>query len=147
MRGESRFDALIEELGLAKSIPLDTAEDDARIATAADEDDHQESDGEGDDATLVAVLRKLSGVVVAQGKAIRTLRAELDALKGRGGQPMEKSMPRPGGARLDGEAFMAKAMAAQGAGRITGTQVAILEAHINVGKQPPADIVQAVLAV
>ena len=48
-------------------------------------------------------------------------------------------------AGVSGEEFMAKAMAAQTAGRLNGHQVSMAEQYINAGQQPPADIVRAVL--
>lgn len=136
----SNFDALLEEIGVFKAMPLDTDEDDDRIAAAAGEDD----DEQDDDERLVEVLRvmrKLVGVVTAQGVMITAMRAELDRrpVQGGGAKPLTKAH------ELDGESFMAKALSAQAAGRISGVQVAIAEAHLNVKKQPPADIVRAVM--
>lgn len=137
----SNFDALLEEIGVFKAMPLDTDEDDDRIAAAAGED----VDEQDDDERLVEVLRvmrKLVGVVTAQGVMITAMRAELDRrpVQGGGAKPLTKAH------EVDGEEFLAKALAAQTAGRLTGADVATAEACINSGRQPPADIVRAVMA-
>lgn len=46
---------------------------------------------------------------------------------------------------LTGEQFMAKAMAAHKAGRISALDVAVAESNLNRGDQPPAELVQRVL--
>ncbi|MGC1305196.1 MAG: hypothetical protein WA840_22740 [Caulobacteraceae bacterium] len=53
---------------------------------------------------------------------------------------------RPDGAGLSGDDFMAKALSAQLAGRITGRQVAIAEQYLNAGQTPPDALVRAVLS-
>jgi hypothetical protein len=60
--------------------------------------------------------------------------------------PMAKAVtPAVTGRTMDSGQFMAKALFAQAAGRLNGGQVATLEAHVNAGKQPPAELVRAVL--
>jgi len=141
------FDRLIDELAvdaaLAKS--LSTEEDDERIAAAADDGEEQDDNLHPSDASTLKVLRQLAGAIKALNTQVVEMRADLDAL--RGGKPMTKALQaRRGAARLAGEEFMAKALSAQAAGRITGVQVAIAEAYINAKQAPPREIVQAVLA-
>ena len=141
MRGS--FDALLDEIGLSKS--LSTEEDDERISAAADDGEAQGDNLHPADASTLKVLRQLAGAIKALNTQLAETRADVDALKG--GKPMTKALPaRRGAARLAGEEFMAKALAAQAAGRITGTQVATAEAYINSNQAPPRDIVQAVFA-
>jgi|GEM_PF-6254463 len=135
-----RFSALIEELGLAKSIA--DGDGDTSRDTSAVEDGDLDEDDDRDLVAVLGILKKMYGVMVAQGGAIDAMRVELDSLKGAGAQPMTKGQAPDG---LTSEAFMAKALSAQAAGRINGTKVAIAESYINAGKQPPADIVAAVL--
>lgn len=139
-----RYEALLEELGFAKSSSADDSRDDSPM-----DDDIEETDDGGElhpnDQAVLKAFRRVVDVVSAQGRAIDAMRSELDALK-RPGQPMEKALRRAGEHGLDSEAFMAKALGAQSAGRITGVEVAIAEAHINAGKVPPGDLVRAVMA-
>jgi hypothetical protein len=58
---------------------------------------------------------------------------------------MAKALRLRNRAQEAGREFMAKAMAVNAAGRLTSTQVAIAEAHINAGKAPPRDIIAAVI--
>jgi hypothetical protein len=137
------FDALLEEIGLVKAIKIDTAEDDAKIAEAAGEDDGGEI--HPDDLAIANMFRKVIDVVSALRRDVDELRAEVGMPKARGGKPMAKAMLARSGARVAGEEFMAKALKAQSAGRLTSTQVAIAESHINAGKAPPRDIIAAVI--
>jgi len=113
---------------------------------------------EGNESSVLKVLGETAKVALAQGELIKSLQADLAALKseGKGRKAVlaitEKPAPKTeelrkseAGDGLTGEEFMAKAMSAQAAGRINGTQVAIAEAHINAGKNPPLDILKAVL--
>lgn len=148
LSSRSSFDNLLDEIAAAgrfsKSISTETDEDDERIAAAAGE----EGDRAGrtmDSPRTVAlgkVLKQFGEVVLAQAAAIRKLKARLDALdQGGAGKPLQKAS-----SNVDGEEFLAKALAAQASGRLSGVQVAIAEAHVNSGRQPPADIVRAVMA-
>jgi hypothetical protein len=113
---------------------------------------------ESNETGILKVLGETAKIAIAQGELIKSLQTRLGTLEGQGkgrkavltiaekpaaaAEELRKSQETHG---LDGDAFMAKALSAQVAGRINGTQVAIAEAHINAGKQPPADIVRAVL--
>lgn len=113
---------------------------------------------ETNEGKLLGALGEASKVIAAQGDMLKSLRADVAALKDQG-KPRkavltvsEKPVPKaeelkksdePQG--LDGEAFMAKALAAQAAGRLAGVDVATAEACINANKQPPAHIVRVVL--
>jgi hypothetical protein len=87
---------------------------------------------------------QVAQVIAGLRADVDQLRSEVAQLKGaRGdGKPMNKAIRR---SRQVGDDFMAKALSAQTAGRINGTQVAIAESHINAGKAPPKDIIAAVL--
>jgi hypothetical protein len=137
------YSALIAELGLAKAINIDTAEDDAKIAEAAGEDEGGEI--HPDDAAIANMFRKVVDVVSALRRDVDEIRAELGVPKGRGGQPMTKAMRLRNQAQMTGPEFMAKAMGAQTAGRLTSIQVATAEACINASKPPPRDIIAAVI--
>lgn len=113
---------------------------------------------ETNESAVLKVLGETAKIAVEQGKLIKSLQGEVASLKDQGkgrkavltvaekpapkAEELKKSQEPEG---LDGEQFMAKALSAQAAGRINGTQVAIAEAHINAGKQPPANIVKAVV--
>jgi hypothetical protein len=150
MRGKkSNFDALLEEIGvLSKAVSLDTAKDDAKIADAAGEDDRDEAQDEmhPSDRAILKLFRQMSGVIQAQGRAIRDLQARVGGRdQGRGapdfGKPLTKALDRP-----EAQVFLAKALEAQRAGRLAGVRVAEAEAYLNAGKPLPLDLVQAVLA-
>lgn len=150
------FDALLDALDLGlrltKAVGTDASKADALIARAAGEDvdgDGAPGSDEAHDGKILAILTGLVKLVKQQGAAIQALQAKQegggdapDAGAPAAGQPMTKAQAPEG---LTGEQFMAKALSAQTAGRINGTQVAIAEAHINAKKVPPANIVQAVL--
>jgi hypothetical protein len=141
----SNFDALLEELTLLNKAdgPWDTSDDDERIARAAEEEEDQAKPRlTSSHLAVLNAFGQVQKVVIAQAKAIKDLTARVEALEG-GGKPMQKAL-RAGG-KVDGQEFLAKSLAAQTAGRISATDVAIAETHINAGKQPPAYIVHAVL--
>ena len=104
------------------------------------------------DDNTVALRKALSLTVETLGKQdqqIKALRADVAALKasGRGRKavvtvptPMQKSEPAP----ATGQEFMAKCLAAQSQGRITGIDVARAEAALNRGIPVPQDIVARV---
>jgi hypothetical protein len=135
------YSNLIKELSLRKS--LDTAEDDAKIAEAAGEDDGGEI--HPDDAAVANMFRKVVDVVSALRRDVDAMRAEMGMPTGRGGKPMVKAMRLRNQAQEAGREFMAKALIAQSAGRLTSLQVATAEACINAGKAPPREILAAVI--
>jgi hypothetical protein len=142
---KSHFDELIDELTRAKAVSIDTAEDDAQIAAAAGEDGAAE-DTHPTDAAIGRVLRQAVAAITQLRKDVTALQRKVAELEARGAVPMRKALHGGQGAKgVDRAEFLHRAMAAQAAGRINGTQVAVAEAHINAGKQPPREIAQAVL--
>jgi hypothetical protein len=105
---------------------------------------------------MAKALEAVGAVIKSQGELIKSLNEKLTKLAGAGrgrkavlsvaekpapGETMTKSEPEG----LSGEQFMAKAMDAMKAGRISGTDVAVAEASLNRGVVVPAHIVQRVL--
>jgi hypothetical protein len=144
------FDQLLDELsteysGRARGQKSPSV-DGLRKALAIGEDG-MSFDVHPSDVAIAGLFRRIVGVVLSQAQQIRDLQKGhelLAALEPTGGKPMNKSVVVT--ARQVGNDFMAKAMEAQSAGRISGAQVAIAEAHLNAGKAPPADILRAVVA-
>lgn len=114
---------------------------------------------EANEGSVKGALEQTLGIVKAQGEMLKSLIGEVAAFKasGKGRKAVLSIAEKPAGAvdplvksspdgSLSGEAFMAKALAAQAAGKITGRDVATAESFINMGQTPPADIVRAVLA-
>lgn len=103
-------------------------------------------------------LKTQAQVIQAQGTVLKSLQAELGALKAQGSgrrsvvsvapvppapqpqtpQQLAKSMPA--------DDFMAKAMSAQKAGRISGIDVAVAEGRLAQGLAVPEAIVKAVMS-
>jgi hypothetical protein len=113
---------------------------------------------ETNEGLTVTMLRSVVDAFGKQGEMIKSLQGEVVALSnsGKGRKAVIAVTERPAPAAEDlakstanqitADEFMAKAMIAQGTGAISGTQVAIAEAHLNSGQAPPKDIVQAVMA-
>lgn len=112
---------------------------------------------EANETSTLGALKTAVQVIVAQGELVKSLQAEVGKLaaSGKGRKAVIAITERPVTEELkksdtsdsmSGDEFMAKAILAQTAGAINGTQVAIAESFINSNKAPPADIVQAVLA-
>lgn len=107
------------------------------------------------ESTVAKALGAAVDLIKSQGAALASLQNEVKRLgsEGRGRKTvvsvaekpapatMEKSEP----AGLSGDEFMAKALVAQAAGRITGLQVSIAEGSLLKGLAVPADIVKRVL--
>lgn len=114
---------------------------------------------EGSGVSAGAEMTKALGVAVdlikSQGEAISSLRNEVKRLasEGRGRKtvvsvaerPAPESMAKSEPAGVSGEVFMAKALEAQKAGRITALQVSVAEGALTKGLAVPADIVKSVL--
>lgn len=116
---------------------------------------------EANEGKVLGAVTGLLSIVKTQGELIKSQAAELAAFgaagKGRkailaitekpapAAETLAKSDPDASGG-ISGEEFMAKAMGAQAAGRLTGREIAEAESHINMGLQPPAHIIRAVLA-
>lgn len=141
------LDELSAEYGGRARVQKSAASDDLRKALAIGENGVG-FDVHPSDIAIAGLFRRVVDVVLVQAQQIRDLQkgqAELlAALESTGGKPMNKSVVAS--ARLAGNDFMAKAMEAQSSGWITGAQVAIAEAHLNVGKAPPEEILKAVMA-
>lgn len=97
-------------------------------------------------------LEKALGLVKKQTQMIKSLQEQVQRIgsqgRGRravvsvadgGGEAMKKSQEVPAGE------FMAKALSAQQAGRITGLDVARMESYLNKGMAIPQDLVDKVL--
>lgn len=110
-------------------------------------------------ATKEEAMTKALGVAVdlikSQGEAISSLQTEVKRLasEGRGRKtvvsvaekPAAGTMAKSEPAGISGDEFMAKCLAAQAAGRITGLDVAKAEGFLLKGLAVPADIVKRVL--
>lgn len=105
---------------------------------------------------VVELIRSQGETIRAQGDLIKSLSADMKRLgnEGRGRKavvsvaekpaaetPLAKSEPDG----MNASEFMAKALSAQQAGRITGLQVSIAEASLNKGLPVPQNIVSRVL--
>jgi hypothetical protein len=114
---------------------------------------------EKNEGAVLTVLGDARKVIVAQGELIKSLATDVAALKdtGKGRRTVLTIAEKPAATAevlaksevdggMSGDEFMAKALVAQTAGRITGSQVAVAEAYLNAHKPPPADIVRAVMA-
>lgn len=112
---------------------------------------------EANEAATIGALTTAVQVIAAQGALVKSLQDKVGELSasGKGRKAVVAITERPVTEELkksdtadtmSGEQFMAKAIVAQAAGAINGTQVATAEAFINSNKPPPAEIVAAVLA-
>lgn len=111
-------------------------------------------------AAIEESMTKALGVAVdlikSQGEEIALLKSEVSRLanQGRGRKaalsvvekPEATTMAKSEPAGVASGEFMAKALAAQAAGKITGLQVSIAETALSKGLAVPADIVNRVLA-
>jgi hypothetical protein len=141
MAKPSRFRALIEEIG------LDRPNDEVSANEVVDELSARERSVFKLLRQIVDCLIAQAGVLAAQGRDIKALRAELAELKGNRAQPMRKALqPLSGSSPIRAEEFLTKAIFAQEQGRLSGLQVAVAESCINAGVPPPTEILQAVLA-
>ncbi|MFD3263202.1 hypothetical protein [Phenylobacterium ferrooxidans] len=112
---------------------------------------------ETNEASVLGVLRTVIDAFSTQGELVKSLQAEVGKLANTGvrrkaviaitERPVTEELAKSDASdTMSGEQFMAKAIVAQAAGAINGTQVATAEAFINSNKAPPAEIVAAVLA-
>lgn len=104
------------------------------------------------------LLKSAIGVIGEQGKLLKSLQTKVNDLAGQGrgrravltvaekpaatGEDLAKAHQDDG---ISGDAFLAKAMTAMAAGKITGRQLSVAEQYINAGQQPPKETIQAVL--
>lgn len=107
------------------------------------------------DEVMSKALSTVTALLKSQNEVIKSLRAEVarGGMAGRGRKAaltvhdkpavgtLQKSQP----AGLSGQEFLLKALDAQRAGRITGTEVAIAEAALNAGQQVPEHIARKVI--
>lgn len=92
---------------------------------------------------ILKSFRQTADVLQLAFRKIRALEAEVAAIKR--GEPLNKALRTQSRFTMSGEEFLAKALEAQRAGRLTGAQVGAAEIAINAGRVPPASIVRAVL--
>lgn len=150
----SSFNSLLDELDveyrgrarLSKSVY------DALKTSLAVGEDGVENEIHAADLAIAALFRNVIGVVVSQAHRIRHLeKAQERLMAGTPGiGPMNKAhaadaQTNAAAFETNASAFLDRAMAAQRAGRISGTDVAVAEAHLNSGKSPPVDILRAVM--
>lgn len=105
--------------------------------------------------SMTKALGSAIDLIKSQGEAIATLQTEVKRLasEGRGRKtvvsvaekPAAATMAKSEPAGVSGEEFMAKALDAQKAGRLTALQVSVAEASLIKGLAVPADIVKRVL--
>lgn len=106
------------------------------------------------DLAIAELLRGVIAVVVSQAHRIRHLEKAQERLMAAAGTPgigplnkaLAGTQTNAAAFEANASAFLARAMAAQRAGRISGTDVAVAEAHLNAGKSPPAELLRAVMA-
>ena len=100
------------------------------------------------EGNLAKALTSLTTLVKSQGEELAKLRTSAAPRKTvltiteKPAATLAKSEP----ANISTDEFMAKAMTAFTAGKITGRDVAIAEQSINAGQQPPADLIRTILA-
>lgn len=111
------------------------------------------------EAKTAEVLTAAMGVIKQQGAMLKSLSETVGALagQGRGRKAVVSIVEKPAGAAealakshaseggVSGEEFMAKALACQAAGKLSGRDVATAESYINMNQAPPAAIVSIVL--
>lgn len=105
--------------------------------------------------TAVEVIKAQGEKITSQGDLIKSMQEQIKTLSGEGRgrktvvtvnerpSVLRKSEPEEG---ITPNEFMAKALHAQAAGRITGADVAKAEAYLNRGLAVPAEIVARVAA-
>ncbi len=104
----------------------------------------------------VDLIKSQGDLIKSQGEAIASLQSEVKRLtsEGRGRKtvvsvaekPAAGTMAKSEPAGISGDEFMAKALSAQKAGRITALEVSKAEGYLLKGLAVPADIVNRVLA-
>lgn len=110
---------------------------------------------EKNEQVLGKSLQTAVTLIKSQGDLIKSLQEKVTTLAGQGRgrkavvsvteKPSTLAKSEPAEEGMTGSEFMAKAMTAQAAGRITGMEVARAESHLNKGMQVPADIVARVI--
>lgn len=112
---------------------------------------------EATETSMTKALETAVGLIKGQGDLIKSLTEKVKQLSGEGrGRKAVVSVvekPAPGAATmaksepqgLTGEQFMAKALDAQKAGRLTSIDVSMAEACLNRGEAIPASIIQRVV--
>lgn len=108
------------------------------------------------EGNMTKALDAAVNLIKGQGELIKSLSDQVKKLSGEGRgrkavvsvtektsttEAMTKSMQTPG---MTADQFFAKALDAQRAGRISGTEIAVAEACLNRGEQIPESIVQRV---
>lgn len=111
---------------------------------------------ETNESSIHKALGSAVELISKQGAMIKSLQAEVKALAGggRGRKAVVSIVEKPAAGDLTksqsteptmtGTEFMAKALAAQAAGRLTGIDVARAESYLNKGMAVPADIMARV---
>lgn len=103
----------------------------------------------------VDLIKSQGDLIKSQGEAIASLQTEVTRISGEGRgrktvvsvaeKPTAETMAKSEPAGISGEEFMAKAMDAQKAGRLTALQISVAETALIKGLAVPADIVKRVL--
>ncbi|WP_431860149.1 hypothetical protein [Azospirillum sp.] len=100
------------------------------------------------------LVKGLHGTVNSQGDMLKSMRADLDALRNQGTgrkttvSVLDKPAPTTMAKAFDGIApreLLSKALTAQREGRMTASQVARVEAHVNRGEAPPKALLDLAL--
>lgn len=107
------------------------------------------------DEVMSKALTTVTSLLKSQTELVKSLRAEVarNGMAGRGrkavltvhDKPAAGTLQKSEPAGVGAQDFLLKALDAQRAGRITGTEVAIAEAALNAGQQIPAHIAQKVI--
>jgi hypothetical protein len=139
------------QLTLADGTVVDAVDGAEMIKSLAARLDANEAATQG---ALGAALTLIKG----QGALIKSMSSQMSVLANKGAgrktvltinerTPAATPVNTPEqSAGLNGTEFMAKAMGAMTAGRLTARDIAVAETYINNGEQPPAAIVQAVMS-
>lgn len=140
--GANPEDHLIEVDELIKSI-------------AVLQDRLEEGEGQANEIMggMLGMIKSQNTLIASQGELIKGLREDVKRLGGQGtgrkailnaveraqpGEHLNKSLPQEQG--MSRQEVLAKCLAAQGAGKITGADVARIESQLNHGVQPDAGI-------
>lgn len=109
---------------------------------------------DGLDGTIAKSMNAMLGLIKSQGEMIKSLNGAIGKLRseGRGRKAVVSvTEKRESGANVENQPkgipageFMTKALAAQGAGRLSALDVAVCESYINRGEQIPANLIQRV---
>lgn len=99
-------------------------------------------------------VKALQEQIVSQGGLLKSLRLDLDALRNQGAgrkavvsvldKPAPTTMAKAEG--IQPRDLLNKALTAQRDGRMTASDVARIEAHLNRGEAPPASLIKAALS-